>query len=88
MRKPGEQLGRFLARSVTRFLGRPLDVRADQAFLDCESREFCHRMGSQLRHQGGAVKLHGFDGNLENFSDLLILLAFGDELQDLPLPMG
>ena len=59
----------------------------DQTFLDCESCEFRNRMRAQFRHKRTAVKLHCFDGKIENLRDLLVLFALGDELQDLSLPI-
>ncbi len=48
MRELGKQLGRLLARSVTRFCAAEgaLDVCADEPFLDGEPRKLCHRMGT------------------------------------------
>ena len=47
-----------------------------------------NRMRIQLAHNGGAMRLHGFQADRQRCGDLLVAFPFRKQLEDFPLPTG
>ena len=59
----------------------------DQAFLDSEPGQFRDRVCAELGNEPASMKFHRLHGNLQNLGNFLVLPPFGNQLEDLPLPI-